>query len=199
MENPRPSTPQNNPPAAAAAQSRDLAQFMAEWDRLSLRLRNGEMGGRVQIAILILFILKFIYENFLSAIFVCIIAGLEYRISNVLQVQMSLKSKSSINMLCNLFGCSILLAVSAVLSLFLMGYTENIFQRLSLSPVHSSLNLSFWTTLWNCYITDTVVECFALSLKIFIYLVISFHNFSFSDLGTYICSGMKMSFLGNRC
>lgn len=168
-------TVQNNATDTAAA----LAQLRSNVDHIMLQLNTNTSGiERSLLPVVVLFCLKFLVDNFVHVtLFVAAFIGLQ-KIGSRFAGQVALKDRSTGIGLCYILFLSLSLAVATITFSRSLGYTENIFDRLLVSPARAGTDLSFFGTLWNCLITDMIVRLFTQSLKVIACLLVHLRRIS---------------------
>lgn len=139
-------------------------------------------------AVLGLFLLKFIFDNIIPcSLILCIMYGL-LRIRNGLDMQLSLKKKSSCLTLFNLLVVSVFLIFTIVQFSNAFGTPDKLISRLLFmygfeKPSHP---ITFLNTIWSCVIVDGIVQAGLTAMKLLVCLLLGSN--------TMKCKQMKLAF-----
>ncbi len=139
---------------------------------LDQRMHNEamELVGRSKfvIAVLVLLLLKFIFDNVVPCSLILCITYSLLRIRNGLELQLNLKKKSSCVTVLNLLFLSIFLLFTTVQFANAFGIPDRLISRLTFMYAVSkpSHPITFMNTIWSCVIVDGMVQAGVTALKL---------------------------------
>jgi hypothetical protein len=148
------------------------------------------------VPFLVLLTLKLIVDNFIPSLIIISTIYSIIRIKGGLEMQLSLKKRSSVFILVNLLLLSfVILFVSSQCSrVFKM--PDNLGRRLIMSyGLEKKPPMSFLNTMWCCLIVDGIVETGILSLQIISCLVIGSKTLRCGDIKKMFSMGMSNLFI----
>lgn len=147
-------------------------EMQVELNRLNDKLK-------LLLPFIILVLLKYLLDNFITGLIVIINFYILYKIQLYFSIQLSLKDRSNKNIL-----ISLLISVVCLLSidLFLISILFNngtllIFERLQLKYPTIKSNISFLSIIWYCFITDGLLQMLSIILKLVVCIMVGSKNY----------------------
>lgn len=136
----------------------------------AMHLEVSRLSNRMRFLIpfLVLLLLKLFLDNLLPCILIVVIGYSLQRVKKALDMQLSLKDRSSRHVLFVLLVFSIVLLLTMVTIIELLDYTDGLFARMIMEYPASDKSKGIFNVIWCCLLTDAVVRAFQSVVKLFV-------------------------------